>query len=35
VPLNPVSHGCVRIPYDIARFFHTLVKIPGTRVYIY
>jgi peptidoglycan hydrolase-like protein with peptidoglycan-binding domain len=35
VPLNPVSHGCVRIPYDIARFFHTLVKTPGTRVYIY
>ncbi len=35
VPLNPVSHGCVRIPYDIARFFHTLVKTPGTPVYIY
>src|SRR3984957_16931231 len=35
VPLNPVSHGCVRIPYDIARFFHTLVKTPGTRVYVY
>jgi lipoprotein-anchoring transpeptidase ErfK/SrfK len=35
VPLNPVSHGCVRIPYDIAQFFHTLVKTPGTRVYIY
>jgi hypothetical protein len=35
VPLNPVSHGCVRIPYDIAQFFHTLVKTPGTRVYVY
>jgi Putative peptidoglycan binding domain/L,D-transpeptidase catalytic domain len=35
VPLNPVSHGCVRIPYDIARFFHTLVRTPGTPVYIY
>lgn len=35
VPLNPVSHGCVRIPFDIAGFFHTLVKTPGTRVYIY
>ena len=35
VPLNPVSHGCVRIPYDIAQFFHTLVKTPGTSVYIY
>ena len=35
VPLEPVSHGCVRIPYDIAQFFHTLVKTPGTPVYIY
>ncbi len=35
VPLKPVSHGCVRIPYDIAHFFHALVKTPGTRVYIY
>ncbi|HEX9042992.1 MAG TPA: L,D-transpeptidase family protein [Trebonia sp.] len=35
VPLNPVSHGCVRIPYNIAQFFHTLVKTPGTPVYIY
>jgi hypothetical protein len=35
VPLNPVSHGCVRIPYDIAGFFHTLVPTPGTSVYIY
>lgn len=35
VPLKPVSHGCVRIPYDIAQFFHTLVKTPGTSVYIY
>jgi len=35
VPLYPVSHGCVRIPYDIARFFHTLVKTHGTPVYIY
>ena len=35
VPVNPVSHGCVRIPYDIAQFFHTLVKTPGTSVYIY
>ena len=31
----PSSHGCVRIPYDIARFFHTLVRTPGTPVYIY
>ena len=35
VPLQPVSHGCVRIPMDIAAFFHTLVKTPGTPVYIY
>lgn len=34
VPLQPVSHGCVRIPMDIAAFFHTLVAIPGTAVYI-
>jgi peptidoglycan hydrolase-like protein with peptidoglycan-binding domain len=35
VPLQPVSHGCVRIPMDIAAFFHTLVSTPGTPVYIY
>ena len=35
VPLQPVSHGCVRIPMDVAAFFHTLVKTPGTPVYIY
>ena len=34
VPLQPVSHGCVRIPMDIAAFFHTLIRIPGTPVYI-
>ena len=35
VPVQPVSHGCVRIPMDIAAFFHTLVTTPGTPVYIY
>jgi peptidoglycan hydrolase-like protein with peptidoglycan-binding domain len=35
VPLNPVSHGCVRIPYDIAQFLPKLVKTRGTPVYIY
>lgn len=35
VPLNPVSHGCVRIPMDIAAFFHKMVKTPGTPVYVY
>ena len=34
VPLAPVSHGCVRIPMDIAHFFHTLVKVPGEPVII-
>jgi Putative peptidoglycan binding domain/L,D-transpeptidase catalytic domain len=34
VPLQPVSHGCVRIPMDIAAFFHTLVRTPGTPVYV-
>src|SRR5215831_17315384 len=34
VPLRPVSHGCVRIPLDIAAFFHRLVPTPGTPVYI-
>jgi hypothetical protein len=34
VPLVPVSHGCVRVPMDIAAFFHTLVHIPGEPVYI-
>jgi peptidoglycan hydrolase-like protein with peptidoglycan-binding domain len=35
VPVNPVSHGCVRIPMDVAAFFHNLVKTPGTEVFIY
>src|SRR5262245_54758591 len=34
VPLKPTSHGCVRIPLDIAAFFHALVPTPGTPVYI-
>ncbi len=34
VPLQPVSHGCVRIPMIIAEFLHTLIPIPGTPVYI-
>ena len=35
VPLAPVSHGCVRVPMDIAAFFHNLVRTPGTPVYVY
>jgi len=27
VPINPVSHGCVRIPWDLAVYFHKLIKI--------
>ena len=34
VPLEPVSHGCIRIPMDIAAFFHTLVKVPGEPVIV-
>ncbi|HUY46704.1 MAG TPA: L,D-transpeptidase family protein [Streptosporangiaceae bacterium] len=37
VPLAPVSHGCVRIPMDIAAFFHRMVHISetnGTPIYI-
>ena len=34
VPLQPVSHGCVRIPMMVAEFFHQLVPAPGTPVYI-
>ena len=34
VPLQPVSHGCVRIPMDIAAFFHTLVSSHNERVYV-
>jgi lipoprotein-anchoring transpeptidase ErfK/SrfK len=34
VPLGPVSHGCVRIPMDVAQIFHKMVRTPGTPVYI-
>jgi peptidoglycan hydrolase-like protein with peptidoglycan-binding domain len=34
VPLQPVSHGCIRIPMDIAAFFHTLVAVPGEWVIV-
>lgn len=35
VPVYPASHGCVRVPMDIANFFHNLVKTPGTEVFVY
>jgi len=34
VPLQPVSHGCVRIPMDIARFFPGLVPREGIPVFV-
>jgi len=37
VPLNAASHGCVRIPMDIANFFHNLIHVSttdGTPIYI-
>ena len=37
VPLAAVSHGCVRIPMDIAGFFHRMVHVNetnGTPIYI-
>ncbi|NQV97620.1 MAG: L,D-transpeptidase family protein [Acidimicrobiaceae bacterium] len=34
VPLKPVSHGCVRIPMSVARYFPALVKY-GDRVYVF
>jgi hypothetical protein len=37
VPLQPASHGCVRVPMDIAAFFHKLIRISpsgGTPIYI-
>jgi hypothetical protein len=33
VPLAPASHGCVRIPMDVANFFHTMVNTHDTPVY--
>jgi hypothetical protein len=35
VPVYPASHGCVRVPMDIANFFHNLVQTPGTEVFVY
>ncbi len=37
VPLRAASHGCVRIPMDIAQWFHKQIRISqtrGTRIYI-
>ncbi|MEY3388495.1 MAG: hypothetical protein RLZ74_101, partial [Actinomycetota bacterium] len=34
VPLEPASHGCVRIPMSVARYFPALVEY-GDRVYVF
>jgi len=38
VPLNPASHGCVRVPMDVSRIFHRYVRIGvlhGTPIYVF
>ncbi|HEX9066553.1 MAG TPA: L,D-transpeptidase family protein [Streptosporangiaceae bacterium] len=38
VPLNPASHGCVRVPMDVSVIFHNKVHVSSTRgtpIYIY
>jgi lipoprotein-anchoring transpeptidase ErfK/SrfK len=35
VPVYPASHGCIRVPMDVAAFFHNLVKTPGTEVFVF
>lgn len=35
VPVYPASHGCIRVPMDVAAFFHTMVRTPGTEVFVY
>ena len=34
VPLNPVSHGCVRVPMDVAKIYPGLVPRKGIPVYV-
>jgi hypothetical protein len=38
VPNYPASHGCVRIPDDLAQVFHTMIYVhpgTGTSIHIY
>ncbi|HEX4829949.1 MAG TPA: peptidoglycan-binding protein [Trebonia sp.] len=38
VPNYPASHGCVRIPDDLAKVFHTMISVSyssGTRIHVY
>jgi lipoprotein-anchoring transpeptidase ErfK/SrfK len=34
VPLQPVSHGCVRVPMDVGLIFPSLVPVNGIPVYV-
>ena len=34
VPLEPASHGCIRLPMSVARYFTALVAY-GDRVYVF
>jgi peptidoglycan hydrolase-like protein with peptidoglycan-binding domain len=37
IPLRPASHGCVRVPVDVARFLYTRIRVSqpgGTPIYI-
>jgi peptidoglycan hydrolase-like protein with peptidoglycan-binding domain len=38
VPLNPASHGCVRVPMSVSKIFHKFVRISptrGTPIYVF
>jgi lipoprotein-anchoring transpeptidase ErfK/SrfK len=38
VPLNPASHGCVRVPMDVSVVFHNYVRTSftrGTPIYVF
>ena len=38
VQATPASHGCIRIPDDLASVFHTMISVSytsGTRIHIY
>lgn len=38
VPLNPASHGCVRVPMSVSKIFHTFVRVSptrGTPIYVF
>jgi lipoprotein-anchoring transpeptidase ErfK/SrfK len=34
VPFYAASHGCVRVPFDVANVFHNMIRVPGTPIYI-